>query len=188
MPDRTAPGARRTPRSTTAMSPAVRLYREHANNTNLDPHTVVEDGFHIGRWADRHRIARVLGILPADREAELDAIGFDWKAPRPAGFDSKHRRMLLEIAAYREKHGTGEVPSTYLSDDGEPVGEWLYRKVRKWRDGHLPADEQAVLELLGISPTPRPRGPRTARRGPSIRQPAALARGEEYQVVARSHA
>ncbi|UTM40180.1 helicase associated domain-containing protein (plasmid) [Rhodococcus pyridinivorans] len=172
--DRTAPYARRAPRPATVLSPAVRRYREHANTPDLEPHAVAKDGFHLGRWADRHRIARVLGLLPADREAELDAIGFDWKVPRPAGFDSKHRRMLLEIAAYREKHGTGEVPSTYLSDDGEPVGEWLYRKVRKWRDGHLPADEQAVLELLGISPTPRPRGPRTARRGRSTRQPAAL--------------
>ncbi|WP_418345855.1 helicase associated domain-containing protein [Rhodococcus pyridinivorans] len=175
MPDRTAPYARRAPRPAIALSQAVRRYREHANTTDLESQVVSEDGFHLGRWADRHRIAHVLGILPAHREAELDAIGFDWKAPRPAGFDSKHRRMLLEIAAYREKHGTGEIPSTYLSDDGEPVGEWLYRKVRKWRDGHLPADEQAVLELLGISPTPRPRGPRTARRGPSMRQSAALA-------------
>lgn len=175
MPDCAAPHARRGLRRTAALSPAVRRYHKHANNTDRDSHVLAEDGFHLGRWADRHRIARALGTLPADREAELDAIGFDWKAPRPAGFDSKHRRMLLEIAAYREKHGTGEIPSTYLSDEGEPVGEWLYRKVRKWRDGQLPADEQAVLELLGISPTPRPRGPRTARRGPSTRQSAALA-------------
>ncbi|WP_051424967.1 helicase associated domain-containing protein [Rhodococcus pyridinivorans] len=173
--DRTAPYPRRAPRPTVALSPAVRRYHERANNTDLDSHVVAEDGFHLGRWADRHRIARVLGLLPADREAELEAIGFDWKVPRTKGFDGKHRRMLLEIAAYREKHGTGEIPSTYLSDDGEPVGEWLYRKVRKWRDGHLPADEQAVLELLDISPTPRPRGPRSARRGPSTRRSATLA-------------
>lgn len=175
MPDRPVAYARRGLRPTAALSPAVRRYHEHVDTADLESHVVAEDGFHLGRWADRHRIARVLGILPVEREAELDAIGLDWKAPRPEGFDSKHRRMLLEIAAYREEHGTGEIPSTYLSDDGEPVGEWLYRKVRKWRDGHLPADEQAVLALLGISPTPRPRGPRTARRGPSTRRSAALA-------------
>jgi len=30
--------------------------------------------------------------------------------------------MLFEIAAYREKNGTGEIPSTYIFGDGEPVG------------------------------------------------------------------
>ncbi|WP_229568699.1 helicase associated domain-containing protein [Rhodococcus sp. RDE2] len=175
IPGKTAVAMRPRRAALSATSPIVRRYAEHTERGVISQDYVTNDGFHLGRWADRQRIARVLGILPKHREAELDAIGFDWKAPRPEGFDSKHRRMLLEIAAYREKHGTGEVPSTYLSDDGEPVGEWLYRKIRKWRDGHLPADEQAVLELLGISPTPRPRGPRTARRRPSTRQSAALA-------------
>ena len=97
--DRAAGHACQALRPTTALSRAACRYHEHANNTDLDSHVVAEDRFHLGRWADRRPTVRVLSNLPTDREAELDAIGFDRKVPRTASFDSKPRRMLLEITA-----------------------------------------------------------------------------------------
>ncbi|MBS9376347.1 helicase associated domain-containing protein [Rhodococcus sp. B50] len=146
----------------------VQHYVEHCRHAVVDRDYVTDDGFHLGRWADRQRNGRIIRTLPKGREAELEAINFDWQATPPAGADNKYRKMVLELATYREKHGSGEVPSTFVSDDGEPVGEWLYRKVRKWRDGELPVDEQSVLSFLGVSPAPRARGPRTATRRPTV--------------------
>ncbi|GCE43438.1 possible helicase [Rhodococcus wratislaviensis] len=88
----------------------------------------------------------------------------DDDAPLPAitRTDSKRRRMLAEIAAYREQHGNALVPANYVNADGEQVGQWLYRAVKKWRADALPEDERRPLAALGVSPGPRPRGPRTA--------------------------
>ena len=116
---------------------------------------VTECGFRLGRWQDRQRVARMLGTLPPQRIEQLDAIGFVWSdddVPLPAvsRADGKRRRMLTEIAAYREEHGNALVPANYVTADGEQVGQWLYRAVKKWRADALPDDERA--------PTRRPRG------------------------------
>lgn len=108
----------------------------------------------------------MLGTLPPQRIAQLNSIGFGWSdddAPLPSvpPRDSKRRRMLIEIAAYREEHGNALVPANYVTADGEQVGQWLYRAVKKWRADALPDDERGPLAALGISPSPRPRGPRT---------------------------
>lgn len=70
--------------------------------------------------------------------------------------------MLAEIAAYREQHGNALIPANYVNDDGEQVGQWLYRAVKKWRVDALPDEERGPLAVLGVSPGRRPRGPRTA--------------------------
>lgn len=126
---------------------------------------VTECGFRLGRWQDRHRVARMLGTLPPQRITQLDAIGFVWtddSAPLPAvpPAEGKRRRMLTEIAAYREEHGDALVPANYVTADGEQVGQWLYRAVKKWRANALPDNERRPLAVLGVSPGPRPRGPR----------------------------
>lgn len=82
--------------------------------------------------------------------------------PAVSRADSKQRRMLTEIAAYREEHGNALVPANYVTADGEQVGQWLYRAVKKWRADALPDEERRPLAALGVSPGPRPRGPRTS--------------------------
>ncbi|MDH6284955.1 helicase associated domain-containing protein [Prescottella agglutinans] len=92
----------------------------------------------------------------------MDAVGFDWKVEPVPLTDIKRLRMLTELAAYRELHGTAEVPVNYTTEAGEPLGGWLYRQIKRWRTGNLAPDEQAVLELFGVSPGVRARGPRPA--------------------------
>ncbi|MDT2006853.1 helicase [Rhodococcus opacus] len=152
-----------------SLSP-LRMYaafrRTHPHSPVPDDY-VTDNGYRLGRWQTRQRVARMLGTLPASRISELDAIGFVWSEngqplPAVARTDSKRRRMLTAIAAYREEHGNALVPANYLTDDGEQLGQWLYRAVKKWRAHNLPDEERAPLALLGVSPAPRPRGPRTA--------------------------
>ncbi|MDJ0420032.1 helicase associated domain-containing protein [Rhodococcus opacus] len=140
-------------------------FRRHHPRIVVPVDYVTECGFRLGLWQDRQRVARMLGTLPPQRIAQLDAIGFVWSdddIPLPAvsPADGKRRRMLTEIAAYREEHGDALVPANYVSADGEQVGQWLYRAVKKWRANALPDDERRPLAALGVSPGPRPRGPR----------------------------
>ncbi|UNN04764.1 helicase associated domain-containing protein [Rhodococcus opacus] len=145
-----------------------RIFRRQHPRTAIPADYVTEDGFRLGRWQERQRVARMLGTLPPQRIAQLDAIGFLWSddddvpVPSVSRADSKQRRMLTEIAAYREEHGNALVPANYVTADGEQVGQWLYRAVKKWRAGALPDEERRPLAALGVSPGPRPRGPRTS--------------------------
>lgn len=143
-----------------ALSPAVRRYAAHAQRVSVTGDLVTADGFRLGRWVERQRIARATRTLPSQRERELDAVGFDWRVEPIPRVDAKRLRMLTELAAYREVHGTAEVPVHYTTDDGERLGEWLYRQIKRWRTGTLAGDEQAVLELFGVTPNARRRGPR----------------------------
>ena len=157
----------RTQRSAASAVELYSAFRQQHPGTAIPEDHVTECGFRLGRWQYRQRVARMLGTLPAQRIRELDAIGFVWSeddAPLPAvtRTDSKRRRMLAEIAAYREQHGDALVPANYVNDDGEQVGQWLYRAVKKWRADQLPDEERGPLAALGVSPGPRPRGPRTA--------------------------
>ena len=57
---------------------------------------------------------------------------------------------------------THSFPRTTSAADGEHLGQWLYRAVKKWRANTLPGDERRPLAALRVSPGPRPWGPRTA--------------------------
>ncbi|AWK76570.1 helicase (plasmid) [Rhodococcus oxybenzonivorans] len=157
-------------RATRASASPLRLYaafRRHDPRSVMPVDYVAECGFRLGRWQERQRVARMLGTLPPQRIQQLDAIGFVWSddddvpLPTVSCADSKRRRMLTEIAAYREEHGNALVPANYVTADGEQVGQWLYRAVKKWRADSLPEDERRPLAALGVYPGPRPRGPRT---------------------------
>ncbi len=135
-----------------------RIFRRQHPRTAIPTDYVTEDGFRLGRWQERQRVARMLGTLPPQRIAQLDAIGFMWSddddvpVPAVSRADSKQRRMLTEIAAYREEHGNALVPANYVTADGEQVGQWLYRAVKKWRAGALPDEERRPLAALGGLP------------------------------------
>ncbi|MFE5708504.1 helicase associated domain-containing protein [Rhodococcus koreensis] len=157
----------RTHRSAASALELYSAFRQQHPHTAIPENYVTECGFQLGRWQYRQRVARMLGTLPEERIHQLDSIGFVWSeddAPLPAvtRTDSKRRRMLAEIAAYREQHGNALVPANYVNADGDQVGQWLYRAVKKWRADALPEDERGPLAALGVSPGPRPRGPRTA--------------------------
>ncbi|EME18521.1 hypothetical protein G419_16600 [Rhodococcus triatomae BKS 15-14] len=138
----------------------VRRYADHAQHNCVTDDFVTADGFQLGRWANRQRIARAIRALPKQRECELSAVGFDWQVDPVPQTDAKRLHMLTELATYRELHGTAEVPVHYRTDDGERLGEWLYRQIKRWRTGKLTEDEQAVLDLFGVTPGARRRGPR----------------------------
>lgn len=153
------------------LSPAVceyRDYRVRSGSAAVPRDYVTTSGFQLGRWAERQRIARALGTLPLERVRELNVVGFRWSdtgdAPLPepsrGGGDPKRTRMLAALAAYREVHGDSQVPVNYCTEDGEPLGQYLYRLIKKWRAGDLPETDQVQLKALGVSPAPRQRGPR----------------------------
>lgn len=141
---------------------------------------VTPDGFRLGRWEDRTRVAFALGTLPAARVDELVSVGFCVSAQAQrfdpvAAADSTNRMMLALLAAYREEHGHADVPANYVAVSGERLGQWLFRRIKKWRRDLLPDDERAPLEALGVSPARRARGPRTGSPATTVSPGVAVA-------------
>lgn len=63
------------------------------------------------------------------------------------------------LKAYKEKYGTANVPSTYITPDGYDLGHWLYRQRRRYFDKgvqernatSLTTSQIESLEKLGVS-------------------------------------
>ena len=164
--ERTRPVNAPQDRGFSVVSAWVEYCRTHGC-TSVPLAYVTPIGFHLGRWQDRQRIAGMLGTLPPRRVQELDAVGFPWvdqseRFDPVAASDSKRTTMLALLAAYREEHGHANVPANYVTDGGELLGQWLFRRIKKWRSEVLAAEELAPLVMLGVSPAPRRRGPRSA--------------------------
>ena len=97
-------------------------FRRHHPRIVVPVDYVTECGFRLGLWQDHQRIARMLGTPPPQRIQQLDAIGFVWShddLPLPAvsPADGERRRMLTELADYREEHGDALVPANYVTAD-----------------------------------------------------------------------
>jgi hypothetical protein len=68
-------------RETRSSASPLQLYaafRRHHPTIVMPVDYVTECGFRLGLWQDRQRVARMLGTLPPQRIAQLDAIGFVW--------------------------------------------------------------------------------------------------------------
>ena len=141
-------------------------YCQHHGCRSVPIGYVTPHGFRLGRLEDRTRVAYALGTLPAARVDELAAVGFGCTPHQARRFDpvatadSTNRVMLALLAAYREEHGHADVPANYVAATGERLGQWLFRRIKKWRSDLLPDEERAPLEALGVSRAPRSRGPR----------------------------
>ncbi|RRS16460.1 hypothetical protein IPC1147_34050 [Pseudomonas aeruginosa] len=57
-------------------------------------------------------------------------------------------RCCRLAADYVAQHGS--MPSTYVAPTGEKLGAWLYRQVRKHKDGGLPVDQAKRLVEAGL--------------------------------------
>ena len=119
-------------------------YLAHGN-LEIPNDYVTPEGLRIGSWIYRMRKirgGRIKNAAPLTEAqiARLDAIGMDWT-------DALTRRWeygYAEAARYRETFGNLNVPSTYVSDDGYPLGKWLRK--------HLDIDAKTGKTAIIVTP------------------------------------
>ena len=125
------------------------------------------DGFRLGGWATRRRVAYRENGLSHERIAVLEALpGWTWD-PYAAEFEEG----LEALNRYVETHGTARVPQGYEErddptaihgvgrsprTDGFQLGKWANKRRGEYRKGTLGPERIALLEALpGWSWKPR---------------------------------
>jgi hypothetical protein len=104
-----------------------------------------ESGFPVGVWLSTRRRDWREGKLSEEQIVELAALGVT-PGPRSAtweaGFDH-----LVEFAG---EHGHARVSQRYECDDGFPLGTWVNRQRREYRNGTLDSGRIERLEGQGM--------------------------------------
>jgi hypothetical protein len=103
---------------------------------------------HLRKWAQRQRYARRCGVLRLDRQARLDALGFDWQIGRGGSNHDVWEQRYAELAAFQREHGHTRVGK------GPPGNKvlWHWRHVQREfrRKGILKPERIARLDSLGF--------------------------------------
>ena len=98
----------------------------------------------LERWARLQREAFAAGALHPYRIALLEQLNVWVWDP----LEHRWHRGLAVLRHHLAAHGTAEVPRSYRTDDGFPLGQWVNRCREDFRAGALPADRIAALEAL----------------------------------------
>ena len=105
---------------------AVAYYEQHGD-LNVPSEYSTPDGVLLGKWVARQRYAylnpdRSSARVTPERKELLDRLGMVWEKQ-----DLWQERYELALA-YKEEHGTIEIPATYKTEDGIWLGSWVARQ------------------------------------------------------------
>ena len=103
------------------------------------------DGFRLGSWVNKKRVAKSKGRLSREQIAKLDEYGFVWDANQFA-WDSAFKHLQK----YKLQHGHLLVPWTYETPDGFRLGSWVNKKRVAKSKGRLSREQIAKLDEYGF--------------------------------------
>ena len=133
----------------------IRMFKrlkEESGHVLISTHLTI-DGLPIGNWIQNTRNLQTRGELPEIHKKELDHLGFAWRAA-PVCWEYKYQ----ELVSFYEREGHIDVPKTYVEKNypysGQalqmPLGNWLEKQRRLYRDGQLEESKIKRIEALPI--------------------------------------
>ncbi|HEY1616737.1 MAG TPA: helicase associated domain-containing protein, partial [Streptosporangiaceae bacterium] len=123
----------------------LREYHREHGHADVPQRYRAPDGRQLGHWLARQRQALASGTLAAGQAAALAELGVT-RSPHDAAWD----RGLAHATAYHAAHGHLNVPFSWTSEDGFPLGHWLGTNRKKISAGTLDPGRAAKLEALGF--------------------------------------
>ena len=108
------------------------------------PRSETFEGFPLGRWVSRQRVARTSGQLSPDREQRLESLsGWAWD-----DIAARWEEGFTHLVVYVAEHGSARVPFSYRSPDGLRLGQWINVQRNAYVAGTLTDDRRERLEQL----------------------------------------
>lgn len=102
-------------------------YKEQNGNIDIAARYRTPDGLPLGNFIRNLRMARSTGkrngYLTPERIAQLDSMGMIWDK-----LDYQWEINYLACAKYYLEHGSLDIPSNYVSEDGLKIGTWMRRQ------------------------------------------------------------
>lgn len=104
-----------------------------------------EDGTKLGSWASAQRSAYAKGKLPAEYIQLLEEIGFCWQR-----FDSRWEAGCRAAEEYYALHSSLDVPGSYVTPEGFPLGRWLGTQRTRMSQHKLAPERAEKLTQLAM--------------------------------------
>jgi hypothetical protein len=130
----------------------LREYHREHGHADVPQRYRAPDGRQLGHWLARQRQALASGTLAAGQAAALAELGVT-RSPHDAAWE----RGLAHAAAYHAAHGHLNVPFSWASEDGFPLGYWLGSRRKEASAGTLGPGRAAQLGALGFRAQARAR-------------------------------
>ena len=129
-----------------AMYQALSAYKEE--HGNCDVPSGYKSNLQLGVWCTKQRAMRTKGKLSDDKIARLLSIGFDFDP-----FTAQWEAMYLALAAYKEEHGSCDVPRQYKPNP--QLARWCHKQRTSNNRGALSEERIERMETLGFDFDPK---------------------------------
>lgn len=136
--------------------------KKQCGNPNVSIGYKTPDGYSLGHWQSRQRSAYSKGKLMQKSIKRLEDIGFVWKKHNKRfeeGFQKtlehkKHEKRFEEgfqkILEHKKHCGNPNVPLSYKTPDGYPLGQWQSNRRASYSRGELSKNRINRLEEIGF--------------------------------------
>ncbi|WP_327066842.1 DEAD/DEAH box helicase [Kitasatospora sp. NBC_01302] len=121
---------------------ALKAFHDEAGHLNVPAGAKLADGSFLKRWIARQRSDRLKGILPFERVAALDALGFEWDAETAAWW------RMYEFFAGSERGTEG------FAMMGRRYWKWVEEQQDAYADATLSQERIAALNGCGFDWVP----------------------------------
>lgn len=107
----------------------------------------------LGRWVARQRILYRQGLLPEDRQMQLDRLDFTWNVRKSKKKDysketEQWNRSYELLCSFHQEHGHCDVPTTRSYDLS--LGNWVADQRKYHKNGILKEDRKKYLDQIGF--------------------------------------
>ena len=106
----------------------------------------------LGVWLGSQRAAYKEGVLTDAQIEKLEALGVDWANRN----DRKWQTAYEAAVKYHAAHGSLDVPTEYIDEDGILLGKWVSRQRYAWQNperssARVTLERKALLDELGMN-------------------------------------
>jgi len=119
----------------------AKTYFTEFGNLDIPNDYICADGYRLGAWLRIIRMSYRNGSLSDDYIHELERMGIIWN-PKQKSWENG----CYHLKMYYQEYGNGNVPLSYICEDGYKLGQWL----RGQRRANLTDERKTVLNSMGV--------------------------------------
>ena len=123
---------------------ALEYFKQH-NDLDVPQKYVTDDGFALGTWLTVQKKAYLQNKLDADKISRLEEIGMIWSV-----LEARWNIGFSYAQKYYESNGNGDIPQTYVTDDGYKLGEWIRSQKRSFAGKKLNESREKLLRSIDV--------------------------------------
>jgi len=119
-------------------------YVEAYGNSLVPAKYTNKDGFRLGGWVRKQRLAYAEGKLSVEKQKAIgQLLGWTWDV-----FDDMWQKGFDHLQEYVDHKNSALVSIKYVSNDGYNLGYWIIKQRIDYRKGKLSLEKQQALEEL----------------------------------------